>query len=39
MFERFLDERLRITGNAGMTQQQKDDLFAAFRNWQSGQAH
>jgi TRAP transporter TAXI family solute receptor len=39
MFERFLDERLRITGNNAMTQKQKDDLFAQFRSWQSGQAH
>lgn len=39
MFEKFLDERLRITGGPAMTQKQKDDLFAAFRDWQSSQAN
>ncbi|HUZ75574.1 MAG TPA: TAXI family TRAP transporter solute-binding subunit [Stellaceae bacterium] len=38
VFERFLDERLRLTGNTAMTQQQKDALFSAFRQWQSSQA-
>ena len=38
VFERFLDERLRLTGNTDMTQQQKDALFGEFRQWQSSQA-
>lgn len=38
MFERFLNERLHAAG-AQMSQQQKADLFAQFRRWQSGQGH
>jgi uncharacterized protein len=37
VFERFLDERLKATG-AGMTQQQKDDLFSQFERWQTQSA-
>jgi uncharacterized protein len=37
VFERFLDERLKATG-AGMTQQQRDDLFSQFERWQTQSA-
>ncbi|HXQ50339.1 MAG TPA: TAXI family TRAP transporter solute-binding subunit [Stellaceae bacterium] len=37
MFERFLDERLHASGG-DMSQQQKDDLFAQFQRWQTGQS-
>jgi TRAP transporter TAXI family solute receptor len=38
VFERFLDERLRLTGAPAMTQKQKDALFGEFQNWQTSQA-
>ena len=38
VFERFLDERLRMSGGAAMTQQQKDDLFGQFEHWQTSQS-
>jgi uncharacterized protein len=38
VFERFLDERLKLNGVA-MSQQQKDELFGQFERWQSTQAH
>ncbi len=38
VFERFLDERLRITGAPAMSQQQKDALFGEFQNWRTSQA-
>jgi TRAP transporter TAXI family solute receptor len=34
VFERFLDERLKLNGVA-MSQQQKDELFGQFERWQS----
>ena len=34
VFERFLDERLKLNGVA-MSQQQKDELFGQFEHWQS----
>jgi len=37
VFERFLDERLKATG-AGMSQQQKDELFSQFERWQTQSA-
>jgi uncharacterized protein len=37
MFERFLDERLKLMGTA-MTQQQKDALFDQFERWQNQSA-
>ena len=37
MFQRFLDERIRVTGGAGDDQQQKEDLFNQFTRWQAGQ--
>jgi len=36
MFSRFLDERSRLSGRM-LTQQEKDDMFNAFRKWQSAQ--
>ena len=38
VFERFLDERLRLTGAPAMSQKQKDALFGEFQNWQTSQA-
>lgn len=37
VFERFLDERLRLTGAPAMSQKQKDDLFGEFQNWHTTQ--
>jgi hypothetical protein len=34
VFERFLDERLKLNGVA-MSQQQKDELFGQFERWQT----
>ena len=39
MFQRFLDERLQVTGGGGMSQQQKEDLFNQFERWQASQGH
>jgi uncharacterized protein len=39
MFQRFLDERLQVTGGQAMTQRQKDELFGQFERWQAGQGH
>jgi TRAP transporter TAXI family solute receptor len=38
VFERFLEERLRLTGAPTMSQKQKDALFGEFQNWQTSQA-
>ena len=37
VFERFLEERLRLSGAQGMSQDQKDSLFSQFQRWQAGQ--
>lgn len=37
VFERFLDERLRLTGAPAMSQKEKDDLFSEFQNWHTSQ--
>jgi TRAP transporter TAXI family solute receptor len=38
VFERFLDERLKLNG-AAMSQQQKDELFSQFEHWQTQAAN
>ncbi len=38
VFAKFLDERTRVGGGHGMTQQEKEDLFAQFKHWQNGRA-
>ena len=35
VFQRFLEERLQVSGAEGMTQQQKDELFGQFERWQT----
>ena len=37
IFARFLDERIRVSGGAAMSQQEKDRLYDQFRQWQNGQ--
>lgn len=37
VFQRFLEERLQVSGAQGMTQQQKDELFGQFQRWLNGQ--
>ena len=37
VFQRFLEERLQVSGGEGMTQQQKDELFGQFQRWLNGQ--
>ena len=37
VFQRFLEERLQVSGDQGMTQQQKDELFGQFQRWLNGQ--
>lgn len=38
MFSRFVDQRRQATGQAPMSEEQKNELFEQFRAWQSGQA-
>jgi TRAP transporter TAXI family solute receptor len=37
VFQRFLEERLQVSGAQGMSQQQKDELFGQFQNWLTSQ--
>ena len=39
VFQRFLEERLQVSGAEGMTQQQKDELFGQFQRWLTSQTH
>jgi len=39
VFQKFLEERLQVSGGQGMTQQQKDDLFGQFQHWLTSQTH
>src|SRR5579864_444891 len=39
VFQKFLEERLQVSGGQGMTQQQKDELFGQFQNWLTSQTH
>jgi uncharacterized protein len=38
VFAKFLDERTRIGGGQNMSAQEKEDLFAQFKRWQTGHA-
>ena len=35
--QKFLEERLTVSGAQGMTQEQKDQLFGQFQNWLTSQ--
>ena len=37
VFQKFLEERLTVSGAQGMTQEQKDQLFGQFQNWLTSQ--
>ena len=37
VFQKFLEERLQVSGAQGMTQEQKDQLFGQFQNWLTSQ--
>ncbi len=37
VFQRFLEERLQVSGGQGMTQEQKDELFGQFQHWLTSQ--
>lgn len=37
VFQRFLEERLQVSGGQGMTQEQKDELFGQFQRWLGSQ--
>lgn len=37
VFQRFLEERLQVSGAQGMTQEQKDELFGQFQRWLTSQ--
>jgi len=37
VFQRFLEERLQVSGAQGMTQEQKDALFGQFQQWLTSQ--
>jgi TRAP transporter TAXI family solute receptor len=39
VFQRFLEERLQVSGGEGMSQQQKDELFGQFQRWLTSQTH
>ena len=36
IFVKFLDERSKVSGNATLSSEQKDQLFAQFKRWQDG---
>jgi uncharacterized protein len=38
MFSKFLDQRMRLSGGQGLSQQEKEQLFNQFRRWQNAQA-
>jgi uncharacterized protein len=38
IFVKFLDERSKVSGNATLSGEQKEQLFAQFKRWQNGQS-
>jgi TRAP transporter TAXI family solute receptor len=39
IFVKFLDERSKVSGNATLSSDQKEQLFAQFKRWQDGHEH